>query len=327
MPAVTRSIERSVQSSIPTATSHDHDLRGSFVANMRKLLAYFESAQGKENKIRICLEIYETTNKALPKLIEKYKYVESWYRFAATVFNKTTEFITDFEEGNWVGVDKNLVEKFNDEIYKARKFVATLIKNDWVLFPKIEEVIKAKKEIERLEKSRPRRNIPRIDYTGMDTIELVYEYDCITNIWFDETEEDDSDYEFEEDEDDEDEDDEDEDDEDEDDYHDKEQEEELFKKKMQHVTVRKQTSLLPLLLFTRHDDEEVMRKNMPNVTVRPKRKVPRVDYSGMDMTEEDEGSVYICETKWKDRVPTHRWVEYPVSQVNELGDEEWCEDY
>jgi hypothetical protein len=105
------------------------------------------------------------------------------------------------------------------------------------------------------------------------------------------------------------------------------EQEKHFKKKSKHVTVQKQTSLLPLLLFTRHDDDKVMRKNMPNVTVRPKRSIPRVNYSGMDMTEEDEGSVYVCETKWKDRVPTHRWVEYPASQANELGDEEWCEEY
>jgi hypothetical protein len=190
-----------------------------------------------------------------------------------------------------------------------------------------EHIAKAFKNIEEIEQEemmragkvfkRPRRNIPLVDYTGMDTIEPYDEYDYITDIWYDETVWYDSDYNSEEDED----------DEDDEDYDDEEQDEELFKKKMQHVTVRKQTNLLPLLLFTRHDDEEVMRKNMPNVTVRPKRRTPHVDYSGMDMTEEDEGSVYVCETKWKDRVPTHRWVGYPASQANELGDEDWCEEY
>lgn len=73
------------------------------------------------------------------------------------------------------------------------------------------------------------------------------------------------------------------------------------------------------------EQEETMRA--VKVFKRSRRNVPRVDYSGMDMTDEDEGSVYVCETKWKDRVPTHRWVGYPASQANELGDEEWCEEY
>jgi len=75
-------------------------------------------------------------------------------------------------------------------------------------------------------------------------------------------------------------------------------------------------------------DEVEQEETMRAVKVfRPRRNVPRVNYSGMDMTDEDEGSVYVCETKWKDRVPTHRWVKYPASQANELGDEEWCEEY
>lgn len=32
---------------------------------------------------------------------------------------------------------------------------------------------------------RPRRNIPRVDYTGMDSIEPLSEYDAITDIWYD----------------------------------------------------------------------------------------------------------------------------------------------
>ena len=42
--------------------------------------------------------------------------------------------------------------------------------------------------------SRPRRNVPIVDYTGMDTIEPECEFDGITNIWADETIYEDPDY-------------------------------------------------------------------------------------------------------------------------------------
>jgi hypothetical protein len=51
-----------------------------------------------------------------------------------------------------------------------------------------------------------KRNKKVVDYTGMDTIEPLDEYDAITNIWADETIDEDPDYEYETDEDDEDED-------------------------------------------------------------------------------------------------------------------------
>ena len=46
---------------------------------------------------------------------------------------------------------------------------------------------------------RSRRNIPRVNYAGMDTIEPESEFDGITNIWADLTIYEDPDYVFEED--------------------------------------------------------------------------------------------------------------------------------
>jgi len=79
--------------------------------------------------------------------------------------------------------------------------------------------------------------------------------------------------------------------------------------------------------FKNIDEVEQGKNKVVKAFKRSRRNVPVVDYSGMDMTDEDGGSVYLCETKWKDRVPTHRWVKYPASQANELGDEDWCEEY
>ena len=203
MPVITRNQHKNANHvAIPKPEiSFNEKLQNSFIANMNTLVALCEIAQGKENKMRICLEIYTKVNKELPKLIETS--VAVWLGFAATLFNKTTEFIIDSETGSWCEIDKKLVEKFNIEIYKARNFVATLIKNNFDLFSTHEQVMKAKEEIIRMETLRPRRNIPRVNYTGMDTIEPEDEFDEITDIWFDTTIEEDSDYEFEEDEEDE----------------------------------------------------------------------------------------------------------------------------
>jgi hypothetical protein len=62
-------------------------------------------------------------------------------------------------------------------------------------------------------------------------------------------------------------------------------------------------------------------------TSRPRRNIPRVDYSGMDMNSDDEGTVSVSKTKWNNGVPTHSWVKYPASQANEIGDEEYSCEY
>lgn len=73
----------------------------------------------------------------------------------------------------------------------------------------IEEYIK-NKELINMESSsislnkRPRRNITRVDYTGMDTIEREGKYDFITDIWYDSSINYDEDYVYEEESDDED---------------------------------------------------------------------------------------------------------------------------
>jgi hypothetical protein len=61
-------------------------------------------------------------------------------------------------------------------------------------------------------------------------------------------------------------------------------------------------------------------------TARPRRNVPVVDYTGMDMTDDDEGTVSVCQVQWKDRLPTYHWINHPLSQVNELGDQDWCDE-
>ena len=110
-----------------------------------------------------------------------------------------------------------------------------------------------------IESHRPhRKNIKRVDYTGMDSIEPVDEFDTITNIWADVTTNKDSDYEFE-------------DDEDEDEY--------------EEYTNNKWAVIHPSLNETEKSD---VNKHINNLVQnrRSKRNINRVDYSGMDMSDD-----------------------------------------
>jgi hypothetical protein len=320
MPAITRNMKIVNPVVQPTMNSSGDIYQENIRESIKALLQATELAEGKTEKMVVVTEMYVLLNKNLENLLHYNP--KGWIKFAATVYNKTTEFEIQRMTNVYADVNVEIVNKHCKTYAQVRKFLTGYLKNIRKTQPSLldmsnKHIAEAFKNIEAVEQEemmkavkvlkRPRRNVPVVDYTGMDT-ESYDEYDSD----YDPEDEEDYDEDY---------------DEDDEDYDDEKQDEELFKKKMQNVTIRKPVSLLPLLLFTRDDDDKVMLKTMPNVTVRSKRSIPRVDYSGMDMTEEDEGSVYVCETKWKDRVPTHRWIEYPASQANELGDEEWCEEY
>jgi len=242
------------------------DLKNNFVANIYKLLALCESTQGKENKMIVALEIYTNINEMLPELI-KTTSVSFWLSFAATTFNKTTDFINDSKQGHWIDIDKNIVKKFNTEMYKTRNFVINLIKNNWNLSSSNLHVIAAKEEITRMENSRPRRNMPRVNYMGMDSIDSESEFDGIIDI-SDKTIKNDPNYEFEEDEDD---------------------EEEVY---------TRWTKIHPQLSA---EEKTELKKHLSQLVDnrRVTRNVARVNYKGMDMSEEDEEKSRQQEIRYK----------------------------
>jgi len=95
----------------------------------------------------------------------------------ALTYNKTISFSNNLKSCVWSYIDKNIIKNFNKSKYEFEEK------------PKL---------------NRPKRNITRVDYTGMDIIEPLDEFDDITNIWDDLTVHEDPNYEFEDDEDDED---------------------------------------------------------------------------------------------------------------------------
>jgi hypothetical protein len=64
---------------------------------------------------------------------------------------------------------------------------------------------------------------------------------------------------------------------------------------------------------------------------RPQRNIPRVNYAGMDMNEDDKGEVSVFKRWFENGKITYKLEKYPLSQVNEIGDEDYkfeetCED-
>lgn len=147
-------------------------------------------------KIPIAIEVFELTRNNMYLLV---KDIQRWHKFIITVFNKCVEFEKEYREGKWLQFDKELVDKLVEGIYKTKDMTMNIMKvrsdegySNYV--PYFRETIQL------AEATRPyRRSAPRVNYTGLDTIEPECEDDHITNIWEDLTREEDSDYEYEQD--------------------------------------------------------------------------------------------------------------------------------
>ena len=52
----------------------------------------------------------------------------------------------------------------------------------------------------------------------------------------------------------------------------------------------------------------------------------QVDYSGMDMNEEDEGTVNTSKRWFENGKVTYKWSKRNLSEVNEIDDEDYVPD-
>ena len=256
----------------------------SFNDIIKSLLDDCQNAFGMENKMKIVLQIYKFINNEIGNLIQK-----KWIKFICVVFDKIIELETEYHSGSWNQIDKKLVKTLLDELYKAKFSTIKIIKNyDETAF---DIVSKTKEKIASLECQRPRRNIQRVDYTGMDSIEPENEFDGITNIWEDLTIKEDPDYEFEED-----------------------QDDEEFMQKVKPELSAEEKSELKQHLSQLVDSHRI------------RRNVARVNYAGMDMNEEDEGQLHIAKRCFEDGKVKYIWKSYSLSQANEIDDDDYVDE-
>ena len=70
------------------------DAKALFVSEMKDLLKLCEVTEGRENKMKIAIKIYELNNNKLLELISCYG-IDSWICYIATAYNKTTQFFIE----------------------------------------------------------------------------------------------------------------------------------------------------------------------------------------------------------------------------------------
>ena len=273
---------------------HPIDAKSSFVSEIKELLKLCQMTEGKENKMKTAIKIYELNIVELPHLISKYG-IDMWIVYIATAYNKTTQFFGDRENGDYSELDKNLVEELFHIIEIYRNTFASTIKN-YNGFKRLHQnIINVKAEILRCvspPSTRPRRNIKRVNYAGMDMGEEDIGEICVFKPWFKDgkvlekcfktrlsqaNELDDEDYIFEEDKDDE----------------------------------------------VEEEKEKIWAKIHPEKSIetkRPRRNVKHVRYTGMDMNEEDEGTVNVSKRWFENGKVTYKWSK---ANANEIGDSEY----
>jgi hypothetical protein len=140
------------------------------------------------DKIRVVTEMYYILRKYFPEVYLKNQHISTKFiNFAKEVYKKIDEICSSIQDILLLHYDViqdineyNSIKNMFRELHIAEKMFVTYIKDD--------------------ELRKPKRS-PYVSYIGMDTIEPENEFDGITNIWFDETIEEDSDYKTEDDED------------------------------------------------------------------------------------------------------------------------------
>lgn len=224
MPVVTRSQTKPIVSDPAPKSLHNPALstktelrnhytcsESNFMKRIDALLNIIAEKRDMSSKIWNTISMFNDINRHLGKFLQNDR--AKWTGFAAAIYNKTTQF--EGELDTYKEVDPDLVDKLRTSYLTTRKFLTTYFKTYRFLFSTNEltsgpyaELYKNIElcELNTQQNQRPRRNVPVVNYAGMDTIEPENEDDGITDIWRDETIEYDPDYNPEEDEDEEDDD-------------------------------------------------------------------------------------------------------------------------
>ena len=261
-----------------------------FTYKMKDLIAKVTQSRGKENKMRFALEVFQTINREINQFLQDEKMLSMWVKFLCTILDKIITFETEYRNGEWHLINEEVVETFNNELEQTKQFVIDIIKN-YKNVENFDVVLKAKDKITALEAERPRRNIKRVNYRYMDTLEPICKDNMVVNdIWADATISKDPDYVFEEDKDD-----------------DEEKQKKEDKKQSTELSIKEKTKLKNNL------DKLINR-------YRVKRSLVRSKYEA-DMSEEDECYIHITKRRYQNGKPKYIWKSYSLYADNENEDE------
>lgn len=286
-----------------------------FVRIIKKLFHDSKETNDTKTKVEITIAIYKEFNRTFPDIFSNLrdeKRILLWLRFVAVALLKITEFNNLIKSGNLKNITSEKIDEIVYEFSVARNYILGIMYDyNYLVEQNLHDnyFALAKAEITRFEslkpRRNPRRNIKQVDYTGMDTIEPYDEFDGITDIWYDESISYDPDYEPSEDE------------EDEDDV--EEDEDDVEEDKTKWTKVRPKLDI-KLKTEKKQDTTQLL------VNQRAKRNLSRVNYAGMDMNDDDKGSLYISKRGFENGKVKYIWNSYSLSKANEIGDEDYVDE-
>jgi hypothetical protein len=129
MTVVTRSQQRAISSRKQEEEKEDdnyEELKTLFVSKIQKYSDKNILSTNKEDKLRYVLKIYKLVNNLFPLLVEKRP--DEYITYSAIIFNKSTDFLIECNEGKWEDINKDLVQELRDEIFKSRCHIMPIIR-------------------------------------------------------------------------------------------------------------------------------------------------------------------------------------------------------
>jgi len=301
------------------------DKRTNFINKIKPMMDKVSKQDNMLDKMKTLTEVYQIINKELPAIYRGYReQTSAWFVFTCTAFTKIIEFEKTIRDAPHYKFSSELLEKFNKEISETKQFCVGevfITDNDLFRTLTIPYVVKAKNLLDKIlsgeEKSK--RSVKRVNYVGMDDEEQ--NVDCDPDYIFEEEEDDKDEYEYEAnyadslDEEDEDED----------------KEVSVCKRRFENGKVTYKWTKMPLSQFKENEDPEYIPEEEEDEEEEEQisnyksklRQSKAIDYTGMDMNEDDEGEFHISKKMLDDGELIHYWVTAPIAEINDYDDEDY----
>ena len=264
------------------------------IARIKSLLSALEMPiLSKQTRIIYATTIYSLLNKEMMKHERFYKS----NKFILTVYNKSFELENQAIEAT-SEVDKNLAKNLITELTSIRPILEGLIINmeDNIIYQSYLD--NARLRINTCNTQRPKRNIKTVNYAGMDMTSDDEGEICVFKPWFE----------------------------------DGKVIEKCFKIPLSQTNELDDEDYI----FEEDNEEEeeakeqfckkIWAKIHPETAPMTRRTRKQVDYSGMDMNEEDEGTVNTSKRWFENGKVTYKWSKRSLSEVNEIDDEDYVPD-
>ena len=262
------------------------------IARIKSLLSALEMPiLSKQTRIIYATTIYNLLNKEMMKHERFYKS----NRFVLTVYNKSFELENQAIEAT-SEFDKNLAKKLITELTSIRPTLEGLIINmeDNIIYQSYLD--NARLRINSFNTQRPKRNIKTVNYAGMDMTSDDEGEICVFKPWF----------------------------------KDGKVIEKCFRRALSQANEFDDEDYI----FEEDNEEEakeqfckkIWAKIHPETAPMTRRTRKQVDYSGMDMNEEDEGTVNTSKRWFENGKVTYKWSKRNLSEVNEIDDEDYVPD-